>query len=350
MNELASMVVSVLPFAGNIVNVDVHVADDLNAPISNALVQVYTYERNVDRFIDSPRYRILDKRTDSNGNAAFRYTSVSSYIRCEVSAEDYYPENDHEQRFASSYSDFSKVVLSEHRKSYDFTLRRKKNPTSLYYRMPSYSVKLPKPSGEFGFDLMMNDWIEPYGEGKTADFYVQREASSTNSEVTLNSSIAFRGEGDGAYICKMVKTTSDFKTGYEADTNGVYQSILPLRYYPAPDSLMTYSAIVKKDEYVVLRTRVEKDAKGNIVKAHYSALCGAVRINNHFSCWGYVFNPITNDPNLEMNLEKSTDLAQAKLERLRQIRRKERMERKKNRLSSGKTVNPTPNDTNLEPK
>ena len=176
-----------------------------------------------------------------------------------------------------------------------------------------------------------------------ADFYVQREASPTNSKVTVNSGIVFRGDGNGAYIRKMVKTTSDFKTDYEADTNGVYQAYLPLQHFPWPEypNCMT-SAIVKEDEYLVMRTRVKKDAKGNIVKANYSAMRGTVHIYEYFSCWGYFVNPTPNDPNLERDIEKSIDLEKAKWERQHPKKRKNRKRRQ--------PVSPTPNDTNLEPK
>ena len=202
---------------------------------------------------------------------------------------------------------------------------------------------MPKYSGEFGFDLLMDDWIEPYGEGKTADFYVQREASPTNSKVTVNSSIVFRGDGNGAYIRKKVKTTSDFKTDYEADTNEIYQAVLPLQHYPAPNAPMyTFSSIVKDDEYAVLRTRVKKDAKGEIVKANYSAMLGAVYIDESFDWLIYLFNPTPNDPNLERDLEKSVDLEKVKWERQHPKKRKNRKRRR--------PVSPTPNDTNLEQK
>ena len=157
MNDIATMILSGLPFVGNVVSVNVHVADEYNAPISNALVQVYTYESNVDRFARSPKYRILGEHTDALGNARFRYTSVSDYIRCVASADGYYAERDDKQRFASSDSDYSQVILSEHSKSYAFTLRRKRNPTTLYYAKSSLAQKLPKGSGEFGFDLLMYD-------------------------------------------------------------------------------------------------------------------------------------------------------------------------------------------------
>ena len=189
----------------------------------------------------------------------------------------------------------------------------------------------------------MNDWIEPYGDGRSADFYVQRETSPTNSEVTINCGIVFRGDGNGAYVRKKIKTTSDFKTDYEADTNGTYQACLPMRHYPAPSNpKYTYAAIAKEDEYIVMRTRVEKDEKGNIIKANYSAMLGTVQMYQHFRQLGYVFNPTPNDPNLEMDLGKSVDLEKVKWERQHPKKRKNRKRRQ--------PVSPTPNDTNLEPK
>ena len=223
-----------------------------------------------------------------------------------------------------NWADFS-VTLTEHGKEISFTLRRKKNPTSLCYRQPSPWIKLPSGSGEFGFDLLMSDWIAPYGEGMTADFYVQREVSPTNRQMTIDGGLVFRGEGNGAYIRKKVKTTSNFKTDYEADTNGVYKTYLPLRRFPfAPSSVYTNSAIAKEDEYIVMRTRVEKDVKGNIIKANYSAMSGTVQMYQHFRQLGYVFNPTPNDPNLEMDLERSIDLERAKWERRHPKKRKNR--------------------------
>ena len=64
-----------------------------------------------------------------------------------------------------------------------------------------------------------------------------------------------------------------------------------------------------------MRTRVEKDVKGNIVKATYSAMYGTVHINGRFSCLGYVFNPTPNDPNLEMDKKSSINLERAKKKR-----------------------------------
>ena len=339
---LFASIASLIPF-GNSMTVTAHVKDDEGRPVSNATVKVWTDKSRYGGWAKSSQYDYYTGITDTNGTVKISFACYVAYFEgCAFSDRHYREDCGYIEVKHIGHADWS-ATLTEHSKELNFTLRRKKNPTSICYRQPSPWIKLPGSSGEFGFDLLMNDWIEPYGEGKTADFYVQREALPTNSELTINCGLLFRGEGNGAYIQKKVKTTSNFKTDYEADTNGTYQSYLPLRRFPfAPSSSCTNFAIAKEDEYIVMRTRVEKDEKGNIVKANYSAMLGTVQVYQHFRQLGYVFNPTPNDPNLEMDLEKSTDLERAKWERQHPKKRKNRKRRP--------PINPTPNDMNLEPK
>ena len=330
---LFASISSVIPLS-NSMTVTAHVQDTEEKPAVGVMVRVQTYKNALQGLGRSPQYTHYEGRTDTNGNVTLCFQNYSCHFNMQAYSDNYYMESTNYVYVKFIQHPDLSITLTEHSKKINFTLRRKKNPTSLFYSRPSGSRKLPQASGEFGFDLLMNDWIAPYGEGKIADFYVQREASPTNSKVTLNSGIVFRGDGNGAYIRKMLKTTSDFKTDYEADTNGDYQVSLPLRHYPAPGAPMyTFSSIVKGDEYAVLRTRTEKDAKGDIVKAHYSVMYGPIHIDEGFDWLIYLFNPSANDPNLEMDLEKSTDLKRAKLERRRQLRRKEKLERKKKRFN-----------------
>ena len=324
---LFASIASLIPL-GNSMTVTAHVKDDEGSPVSNATVKIWTDKSRYGGWAKSSQYEYYTGITDTNGTVKISFACyVACFEGCAFSDRHYREDCGYVEVKHIGHADWS-ATLIEHGKEINFTLRRKKNPTSLCYRLPSYSIKLPKPSGEFGFDLMMNDWIAPYGEGRTADFYVQRETSPTNSKVTLNSGIVFRGEGNGAYIRKKTKTTSDFKTDYEANSNENYQVYLPLLRFPWPENpKYTSSAIVKEDEYIVMRTRVEKDAEGDIVKANYSAMHGVVRIHESFSCRGYVFNPTPNDPNLEMDLDRSIDLERAKWERRHPRKRKNRRTR-----------------------
>jgi len=343
MNSALLLFASIIPFS-NSMTVTAHVKDTEGNPAVGAIVKIWTDKDRYQGLARSPMYSYFEAVADTNGIAILRFPCHSQSFQCCAYGDNYYQEKGGYVyvKATLNYATWA-VTLLEHSKDISFTLRRKRNPTSLFYSKPSVSPKLPKVNGEFGYDLLMNDWVEPYGEGKTADFYVQREVSPTNSKVMVNSSIMFRGDGNGAYIRKKVKTTSDFKTDYEADTNEIYQVVLPLQHYPAPNAPMyTFSSIVKDDEYAVLRTRVKKDAKGEIVKANYSAMLGAVYIDESFDWLIYLFNPTPNDPNLEMDLEKSTDLERAKWERQHPKKRKNRKRRP--------PINPTPNDMNLEQK
>ena len=304
---------------GNSMTVTVHVKDEAGNPAVGAIVKIWTDKDRYQGLSRSPTYSYFEAITDTNGMAVLNFPCHSPSIYGCVYGDCYYREDSGLIPVKSTFNwfDFS-VALKERSKEVTFVVRKKRKPSALCYAPPWPSPKLPKASGEFGFDLLENDWVAPYGDGKVADFYVQRETSPTNNQVTVNSGIKFKGEGNGAYIHQKIKTSSDFKTDYEADTNETYQAYLPLCRHPAPKyPQYTYSSIVKEDEYIVMRTRVEKNVKGEIIKAHYSAMYGRVRIGEAFYHQGYVFNPMPNDPNLEMDLKSSVDLERDKKRRRR---------------------------------
>ena len=306
MNEIASMIVSALPFVGNVVNVHVHVADEFGAPISNALVQVGTLESNGDRFARSPRYKTLERRSDAHGDARFTYASVSGRIRCMATAEGCYPEEDDKQRFASSYSDFTKVVLSEHSKDFSFTLRRKKNPIPMYASSTPLDFKLPFQKGFWGFDLKAHDWIAPYGKGKVADFSIEyAEEGMADGLFSCTGAVVFAGL-DGAYVMKKNKSKA-FWSVHEADTNAVYAQRFPFYYFPAEDGSKRECRhdTINEDEYLVMRTRVETDASGNVKSANYSKIYGPFLVGRGLRFRESCFNPTPNDPNIEFDVRRN---------------------------------------------
>lgn len=317
---IIASIASVIPF-GNSMTVTAHVKDDDGKPAAGAIVKIWTDKDHYQGLSKAPTYSYFEAVTDTNGIAVLKFPCYSQEFQCCAYGDSFYLEKGGRGGYVDvkciGHADFS-VTLTEHNKDISFTLRRKRNPTTLCYAKSSLAQKLPKGSGEFGFDLLMYDWVAPYGDGKVADFYVQREETTTNSQRTVNSGIVFRGDGNGAYIRKKIKTTSDFETDYEADTNGVYQTYFPLRRFPwSGNPKHTESAIVKEDEYIVMRTRVEKNAKGEIIKAHYSVMLGAVRIDELFSWLIYYFNPTPNNPNLEKDLKRNINLEYIKKKRRR---------------------------------
>ena len=86
-------------------------------------------------------------------------------------------------------------------------------------------------------------------------------------------------------------------TEYRADTNAVYVS-----EYPFQNSMggsRKIIGIAADDEYLVFRTRIVRDEKGEIVSQNYGKIYGLVRALGEFSFKGLFFNPTPNDTNIE---------------------------------------------------
>jgi hypothetical protein len=61
------------------------------------------------------------------------------------------------------------------------------------------------------------------------------------------------------------------------------------------------SDVVNCGEYMVIRSRVKCDEKGNIVSANYSKILGSMGLMGRVSLEESVFNPRPNDTNLEFD-------------------------------------------------
>ena len=88
---------------------------------------------------------------------------------------------------------------------------------------------------------------------------------------------------------------------YEADSNATYRTEFPFSSYCNYKDSADYGAVrvAEDDEYLVFRTRVVKDEKGNIVSANYGEIYGAIRTVGFFGAKAIYFNPTPNDTNLE---------------------------------------------------
>ena len=103
----------------------------------------------------------------------------------------------------------------------------------------------------------------------------------------------------GAYLMKK-DLFSDFKNVYHANINASYRQMFTYSFdrYPQKRSIVSE---LREDEYLVFRTRTKVDERGCLVSANYGVLYGP---------WSFVgprgmnipylvFNPTPNDTNLE---------------------------------------------------
>ena len=153
-----------------------------------------------------------------------------------------------------------------------------------------------------GLDLETLRFCPPYGSGAHEDvllWYTNSVAETgwRNNRGMLK--VAFTNQAyAGAYVLKKVEW-SDFKSCYVADTINVYVTRL-FKYEHArePEKILKYEEF-PEDSYIVFRTRTMTDDKGNLLSAHYGKIYGPWGYRDAVKFKSVLFNPISNDPNLE---------------------------------------------------
>lgn len=291
-------------FANYIVKARIHVYDEWQKPVSNAIVKVYTRKdliANLGRS-GSPKREIVTA-CDLKGLAIAEFPCYTGAFSCYVEAEGYYSEYKRDIRLRCGSPGFFSENLLEHEKDVTFTLREKRNPIPMHYNMLGSTFKPPRSSGRFGFDLKMNDWVRPYGKGEIADFELNYDCHWEPTNHLCTGSLDFVEKDAGAYKRKF-QASKSFVLDYAADTNMVFSHSIPFHVSAGMDRIKDRVNYIrnhplKDDEFLVIRSRVQHDDQGKIVSAHYSVIVGPFKISDRFSFLASYFNPTPNDTNLE---------------------------------------------------
>ncbi|MDP0495598.1 MAG: carboxypeptidase-like regulatory domain-containing protein [Verrucomicrobiota bacterium JB024] len=185
-------------------------------------------------------------------------------------------------------------------------LRKIKNPIAMYARSNT-TINLYTMDEEVGFDLLVFDWVAPYGKGKVADITFELSGyyhSFRDKDSTLT--VRFPNKGDGACAFDAI-TESQFISPYEAPANG-YSPTLSYRKMTKPtDKLHEWDNENTVDETrnYAIRFRTVLDEDGNVVEAMYAKIygdfdfAGASDEGSYIRPKAYYVNPTVNDRNLE---------------------------------------------------
>ena len=282
------------------VKVVYHILSEDGNPVTNAVVKTTTERDRLNISWTKPiKMKTWTVSSGNDGRAISDFTCHSGYFEVEVSADGFYPERLRDQYFATRLnSSNTGQIFEEREKELSITLRRIINPVDMVvHRFPHKNF--PRRSGEFGFDLERCDWTAPFGAGKVADVTFKYDLVVTNDVARCAGMLAFNASG-GAYKLKKQKGTS-FVSVYEADSNATYRTEFPFSSYCSYKDCGDYGAVrvAEDDEYLVFRTRIVKDEKGNIVSANYGKIYGAIRTVGFFGATAIYLNPTPNDTNLE---------------------------------------------------
>lgn len=300
---------------GAMANIKLRVADDDARPVSLAKVRVFMGMNFRERGY------WLGGTTDTNGEFAIVGKTTGNEIEIYLSKDGYYESKrklcliglgaEHEVADGKwqPWGSEEKVLL-----------RRMKNPTRLI-RAPKgcFEDEICNTNINCGFDMMVGDWVTPYGKGIVADFYAKfqsdggKPVNSKFSELELTF-----GEPMGGAYCLPVSFDSEFKGVHMADVSKFSKSKIVLENKVVNGRRKR--KMIGDDKILVVRSRCKVNERGELTAANYSVL-QHLTFSTSYNVLGccrmsYFYNPTPNDLNLE-------DEEMARLSRLKYAQRLE---------------------------
>ena len=275
-------------------SVQFRVTDDLGDPVCGATISGWMYREREKKHGES--YVCL---TDTNGyvrvegKCCEKFTVVvrkDGYYRSMF--EMRYPNREIEPAVSEGrwqpYGENRKIILKKIRAPEDL-----KTAEGRYYKIPRFGVWL-------GFDLEKSDWVQPAGKGLREDMlvrFITRKNEKDGFWRTMEVSFT-NNPYAGAYVLKRDEY-SEMDTVYRADTNADYRTVFTYEFNQSGRTIIRDE--LRKDEYMVFRTRAEVDSHGRLKNAHYGKMYGNWKFfeGDNMRLGPISYNPSLNDPNLE---------------------------------------------------
>src|SRR5690625_4694589 len=156
--------------------------------------------------------------------------------------------------------------------------------------------KLPDSEGEFGYDLIVGDWVSPDGEGKVSDliFRPNHKRLVNRDDYHYELTVSFSNPGDGLIPVDglLHNVGSVLRSDHHAPEYG-YQSEFVQWIDRAPSKGTDTNR--NRHRIFYIRVRSEFDEEGNIKSALYGKIYG------DFVNFVYYLNPTPNSRNIEFD-------------------------------------------------
>jgi hypothetical protein len=283
------------------VKVTLKVLDEAGLPVEGATATV-NFQAGTEGNSES-------ERTDSGGLATLTGSSTR-FIEYGASKEGYYST-----WYQKSYTEFTGIKGFRRWQPWNETLtlvlREIKNPVALYIGNNRFGssvgepIKLPGLDNEYGYDLIEQDWVVPYGSGTHRDFIFKLSGEVTGrNEYDYTLRLTFSNDGDGIQQFDADPIFgSRLRLPHEAPING-YRSELVQRQARTFDRFTAND--FPEDRNYYFRVRTKRDDKGNIESALYGKVYGNIAFSISKSIGMlYYLNPNLNDRNLESDYKKN---------------------------------------------
>lgn len=255
---------------------DIKVVGKDGNPIAGANVSV-AYDVPTKPFSSQPTFGEVKGVTDTNGMFTTSHTDTSLGLGIVVQKPGYYATHAGQQFY-----------FSEKNRHPTFTLLLKKiiNPTPMYAKR-ILSLRLPEFNKAIGYDLMVGDWVAPYGKGVNSDILFTE--MNTNAQSGYILSVSFPRLGDGiqefdapSLIQEATNGVSDLKSSHNAPLHGYH-----------PQYVETQAPNPNRNFY--FRVRTVLDSNGHVKSALYGKIYGDL------AQFSYYLDPTPNNRNVEFD-------------------------------------------------
>jgi hypothetical protein len=281
----------------------VKVVGEDGVPIGGANVAV-AYVLPPYSFSDDPQYnaRIVGV-TDTNGLFFATHNDRTGEVGFGVSKRGYY-----ETRSSRTLRD-----PSENANDRDITLtlvlKKIANPIPMYAKWqhsePSIFKKYGRPPIAFtntvGYDLMVGDWVAPYGKGANTDVFITEEFNKSSiTDYYYKLTISFPNAGDGIqeFTVPDAERGSALRSPHEAPADGYQPQLVRENFHhPGQAGKSDYD----ENRNYFFRVRTILDSNGNVKSALYGKIYGDPEQVN----FRYYLNPTPNDRNIEFDPKRN---------------------------------------------
>ena len=282
--------------SGALARMHIHIVDDLGRNLSDAEVSVFMGMNF------RPKGYYLKGVTNTNGIYVAEGMTCGDEIVIDVAKQGYY-SSARKLCFAEMGAEHD--VKDGRWQPYDgtenITLRRIVKPVNLI--VFDKLIDVAQTNVWLGFDMEKMDFVKPIGNGNNVDFEVKVEWDGLPAweSMSCSAEIRFQQEKTGGYYAESI-SESAFPYAYEAQSDSPYSERLIHIVDRNGDPHVTKIPFAK-DASFVTRTRIVADEHGKIKSANYGIIrrfeIGPSRRGVALLRLSCVFNPTPNDTNLE---------------------------------------------------
>lgn len=281
---------------GAMARMQIHIVDDSGCPVPNAEVSVFLGMN----FRSKGHH--LKGVSDMNGVYVAEGKTCGDEVVIDVAKQGYYPSvkklcfakmGDEHDVENGKWQPFGEIE--------NITLRRIVSPINLIAF--DKLIDIAKTNAWLGFDMEKMDFVKPIGNGDYADFEVKAEWDGLPAwkSMSCSAEIRFLGDGTGGCYARNI-SESAFPYIYSAQPDSPYSERM-VRIVDRNGDPHTTKIPFARGAALVTRTRCIMDGNDKVKSANYGCIrrlgIGPSQRGVALLRLTYVFNPTPNDTNLE---------------------------------------------------